>query len=291
MSSQKNLVIDIINKTADYLKTKGIENARLNAELLVGFVLNLDRVQLYLNFEKPLHQSEIDKLKPLLKRRATHEPLQYILGKTEFYSLNFKINHHTLIPRPETELLVDVTLDICNNDFSNQDRIDILDVGTGSGNIATALTKNKSKIWMSAIDIDSEALKIAQENAVHHGVADRINFILQDIYKKFSDSLQHFDIIVSNPPYVTEQEMVALPLDVKNFEPKIALYGGENGLDFYFCISELVSLLNENGSIVVEIGALQSEQVVNIFSNKNLFRFIEVVKDLNGKNRIVLAKK
>jgi release factor glutamine methyltransferase len=291
MSSQKNLVIDIINKTADYLKNKGIENSRLNAELLVGFVLNLDRVQLYLNFEKPLHQSEIDKLKPLLKRRATHEPLQYILGKTEFYSLNFKINQHTLIPRPETELLVDVTLDICNNDFSNQDRIDILDVGTGSGNIATALTKNKSKIWMSAIDIDSEALKIAQENAGHHGVADRINFILQDIYKKFSDSLKHFDIIVSNPPYVTEQEMAVLPLDVKNFEPKIALYGGENGLDFYFRISELVSLLTENGCIVVEIGALQSEQVVNIFSNTNLFRFIDVVKDLSGKNRIVLAKK
>jgi release factor glutamine methyltransferase len=291
MSSQKNLVIDIINKTADYLKDKGIENSRLNAELLVGFVLNLDRVQLYLNFEKPLHQSEIDKLKPLLKRRAIHEPLQYILGKTEFYSLDFKINQHTLIPRPETELLVDVTLDICNNDFSNQDRIDIFDIGTGSGNIATALTKNKSNIWMSAIDIDSEALKIAQENAVYHGVADRINFILQDIYKKFSDSPKHFDIIVSNPPYITKQEMTDLPLDVRNFEPNIALEGGEKGLDFYFRIYELASLLKENGCIVVEIGALQSEQVVDIFSNNNLFRFIEVFKDLNGKSRVVLAKK
>jgi len=201
------------------------------------------------------------------------------------------VNQHTLIPRPETELLVDVTLDICNNDFSNQDRIDILDIGTGSGNVATALTKNKNNIWISAIDIDSEALKIAQENAVYHGVANRINFIHQDVHKKFSGNSQGFDIIVSNPPYITKQEMMVLPLDVRNFEPKIALEGGENGLDFYFCIYELASLLKENGCIVVEIGALQSEQVVDIFSNNNLFRFIEVFKDLNEKSRIVLAKK
>lgn len=291
MSSQKHLVIDIINKTADYLKNKGIENARLNAELLVGFVLNLDRVQLYLNFEKQLQQSEIEKLKSLLKRRAAHEPLQYILGETEFYSLKFKVNHHTLIPRPETEVLVDVVLEICRTDFTNHTKIDIIDIGTGSGNIAIALTKNNDKIRMTAIDINSEALKIAQENTIYHGVADRINFIHHDVYKNFPDSDQRFNIIVSNPPYVTKQEMAELPLDVKNFEPKTALDGGKNGLDFYFRFGELVSLLKENGSIVVEIGAFQSQQVVDIFSKNNLLRHIQVFKDLNNKSRVVWAKK
>ena len=290
MSAQKHLVIDIINKTASYLKNKGIENARLNAELLVGSVLNLDRVQLYLNFEKPLQQSEIEKLKPLLKRRAAHEPLQYLLGETEFYSLKFKVNHHTLIPRPETEVLVDVVLEICRTDFTNHAKIDIIDIGTGSGNIAIALTKNNDKIRMTAIDINSEALKIAQENAVYHGVAYRINFIHHDVYNDFPDSDQRFNIIVSNPPYITKQEMAELPLDVKNFEPKTALDGGKNGLDFYFRFGELVSLLKENGSIVVEIGAFQSQQVVDIFSKNNLFENIEVFEDLNNKSRVVLAK-
>ena len=290
MSAQKHLVIDIINKTASYLKNKGIENARLNAELLVGSVLNLDRVQLYLNFEKSLQQTEIEKLKTLLKRRATHEPLQYLLGETEFYSLKFKVNHHTLIPRPETEVLVDVVLEICRTDFTNHAKIDIIDIGTGSGNIAIALTKNNDKIRMTAIDINSEALKIAQENAVYHGVAYRINFIHHDVYNDFPDSDQRFNIIVSNPPYITKQEMAELPLDVKNFEPKTALDGGKNGLDFYFRFGELVSLLKENGSIVVEIGAFQSQQVVDIFSKNNLFENIEVFEDLNNKSRVVLAK-
>jgi len=291
MSVKKHLVIDIINKTSDYLKNKGIGNARLNAELLIGFVLNLDRVQLYLNFEKPLQQSEIEKLKTLLKRRATHEPIQYILGETEFYSLKFKVNHHTLIPRPETELLVDITLDICKNDFHDLNRINILDIGTGSGNIPIALTKNKNRIWMTAIDVDSEALKIAQENARYHDVAERIDFKHQDVYKDLSDGSQQFEIIVSNPPYITKHEMAELPLDVKNFEPKTALYGGENGLDFYFRICELVSLLKENGCIIVEIGAFQSEQVVDIFSKDNIFRHIKVSKDLNKNSRVVLAKR
>ena len=123
MSTKAYQVIDIIYKTTDYLKKKGIEKARLNAELLIGFVLKLDRVQLYLNFENPFLPAEIEKLKTLLIRRAAHEPIQYILGETEFYSLKFKLNHFTLIPRPETEVLVEKTLEICNKDFENTQKI------------------------------------------------------------------------------------------------------------------------------------------------------------------------
>jgi len=238
-----------------------------------------------------LQQSEIEKLKTLLKRRANHEPLQHILGETEFYSLKLKVNHHTLIPRPETELLIDITLNICKNDFSDLDTIDIFDIGAGSGNIPIALTKNDKRIRSTSIDIDSEALKVAKQNAYDHGVNERIEFFLFDVYKNFTNSSKRFHIIVSNPPYISKKEMAELPLDVKNFEPKAALFGGENGLDFYFRICEAASLLKENGCVVVEIGASQSEQVVDIFSRNKLFRQVEVFKDLNGKSRVVLAKK
>ena len=259
--------------------------------MLVGFVLHLNRIQLYLNFEKPLLPTELEKWRELLKKRVTHEPLQYIIGEVEFYSLKFKVNKHTLIPRPETELLVDVALDICRTDYKKKDKIDILDIGTGSGNIATALTKNNDRIWVTAIDIYSAALEIAKENAKSHGVSERITFLLQDIYKNFADDFLTFDLIVSNPPYITKQEKAALPAEVKNFEPVAALYGGEDGLKYYFRIIELVPLLKEDGRIAVEIGAFQAEQIVNIFSSNNKFRHIEVFKDLNKKDRVILALK
>jgi len=292
MSAKAYQVIDIIHKTTDYLKKKGIENARLNAELLIGFVLKLDRVQLYLNFEKLFLPAEIEKLKIFLRRRAAHEPIQYILGETEFYSLKFKVNHFTLIPRPETELLVEKTLEICNKDFENNQTINILDIGTGSGNIATALVKNNINIFVTAIDINSAALELAEENAKLHRVADRISFLHQNIFKNFPKEFLHFDLIVSNPPYVKKQELAQLPPEVKDFEPLVALDGGENGLKYYFRICELAPLLLKNrAGIVIEIGAFQSKQVVDIFYNCKLFQHVEVINDLNGISRVILAKK
>lgn len=291
MSAKAYQVIDIIHKTTDYLKKKGIENARLNAELLIGFVLKLDRVQVYLNFEKLFLPAEIEKLKILLRRRAAHEPIQYILGETEFYSLKFKVNHFTLIPRPETELLVEKTLGICNKNFINTQRIDILDIGTGSGNIATALTKNNNKIYVTAVDLNPGTLEIAEENAKIHNVSERINFYCQDIFKNFPKDFPQFDLIVSNPPYVTKQELKQLQCEVKDFEPLVALDGGEDGLKYYFRICELAPLLlKDRAGIIFEIGAFQSKQVVDIFYNCKLFQHVEVINDLNGISRVVFAK-
>ena len=285
-------LIEILQMCTDYLSKKGVENARLNAELLIGHVLHLNRVQLYLNFEKPVTAEELEQVRNLLKRRANHEPIQYILEETEFYSLKLKLNRHTLIPRPETEILIDAVLDQCKNFDPTPETIQILDIGTGSGNIAIALAKNLASAQITAIDIQDEALAIARQNAEYHQVQDRINFIHQDIFDLKLSFLEKFDVIVSNPPYISSEEFDGLQVEVKNYEPYIALDGGHDGLAFYHRLTDLApSLLAQEGFIALEIGANQAEKIKNIFANSTIFRYLEIINDLNKLPRVLLAKR
>ena len=291
MVNKKYQLIEIINKTTAYLKNKGFEKPRLEAELLVAHVLNLNRVQLYLSFEKLLQRHEIERIRTLLQRRIKHEPLQYILGETEFYSLKFKVNRTALIPRPETEILIETVIDNCNNYSANCKLINILDIGTGCGNIAITLAKNLKHCQVKSIDINSDTIKLAQENAEFHQMTNKIDFICQDIFKKLPDKFQQFDVIVSNPPYISSQMLTELPLEVKNYEPYVALNGGGNGFKFYFRIVEISKkILASNGFVAVEIGAYQGKDVFKIFSETGFFRKIEIIKDLNKRNRVVLAR-
>jgi len=285
-------LIEILQMCTDYLSKKGVENARLNAELLIGHVLHLNRVQLYLNFEKPVTAEELEQVRNLLKRRANHEPIQYILEATEFYSLKLKLNRHTLIPRPETEILIDTALDHCTKFGMEKETIQILDIGTGSGNIAIALAKNIERVHVTAIDIQDEALIIAKQNADFHKVCQKINFIKQDIFSNAKALVGMYHVIVSNPPYISNEEFEHLPQDVKNYEPYIALNGGPDGINFYSRLVEIAeSLLSPIGFVAVEIGALQVEKVRNIFSQKRIFQHIDAIKDLNGIERVVIARR
>ncbi|MCI0495785.1 peptide chain release factor N(5)-glutamine methyltransferase [candidate division KSB1 bacterium] len=285
-------LIEILQMCTDYLTKKGIENARLNAELLVGHVLNLSRVQLYLNFEKPVTAEELDQIRNLLKRRSNHEPIQYILEATEFYSLKIKLNRHTLIPRPETEILIDTVLDHCKKFATRKETLQILDIGTGSGNIAIALAKNLASSRITAIDIQSEAVKIAEQNAEYHQLRDMISFIQQDIFDNTLSFPEKFDVIVSNPPYVSREEFDNLQDEVKNFEPYIALYGGPDGLVFYHRLTNLAPThLAQDGFIAVEFGANQSDQIKKIFANSAFFQYIEIITDLNKLPRVLLARR
>ncbi len=290
MNSTSYSVLDVIKKSADYLKKKEIENARLNAELLIGCALNLNRVQLYLNFERIVKPAELDKLKALLIRRASREPIQYLIGETEFYSLKFKVNQSTLIPRPETEILVEAALKIGESKFAQKEKIDVLDIGTGSGNIAIALAINNPKIQVTALDRELDALEIARQNAENHGVAERITFWRKDVFEIFPDEFSQLDMIVSNPPYISKTEMEKLPQEIINFEPRVALAGGEDGLKFFYRISELIYLVKENGVVMVEIGATQAEQVRDIFLQKKMFSRIQIFKDLNKLDRVIVAE-
>ncbi len=292
MPSKTLQVIEIIQLMSKYLEDKGIENARLNAELLSGHVLNLDRVQLYLNFEKPVEKDEADQLRELLKRRANHEPVQYILGETEFYSLKFKVNKHTLIPRPETEILIDAILKIHETDFQHKKKTNILDIGAGCGNIPVTLTKNLATVYVTSIDINSDALKTAQKNAEVHGVADRIQFLHQDVFEDNMNSFPQFDLIVANPPYIAEDEFNNLPEEIKKYESHTALFGGKDGLKFYHRIVELAkNKLADQGYMTVEIGAAQGKKVQNLFQAKEIFESVHIEKDYNQRDRVVIAKK
>ncbi|MBN2413819.1 peptide chain release factor N(5)-glutamine methyltransferase [candidate division KSB1 bacterium] len=281
-------ILELLNWTTNYLTEKGFENSRLNAEILLAHVLNFNRVHLYLNFDRPLDVNELAGFKALLKKRLNHEPIQYITGETEFMSLPFKVAPGVLIPRPETEMLVEKTMEYCNSMSSEIKSTEILDVGTGSGNIAVSLAKNISNCRIYAVDISDAALQIAKENARLNQVEKKIEFnqlnaldSWPEEYKKF------FDVIVANPPYISQSEYSRLPLEIKNFEPKKSLLAGKDGLDFYRQFTHiLLYLLNDKGKVFFEIGEQQATLLMELYSKAG-FKNINIHKDLAGKDRLL----
>ncbi len=289
--AQKYTVLELIRLMSQFLADKGIENPRLNAELLAGKVLNLDRVQLYLNFERPVSPDELSELREMLRRRANHEPLQYLLGETEFYSLNFKTSPKTLIPRPETEILVDFIVKNYQTFFPEIEKIHILDIGTGSGNIAIALAKNIPAAKVLAVDVNAETLKIAQENAEKNEVAAQIEFLEHDIFSSLPEKFSQCHIVAANLPYISEAEMETLPREVVQFEPRIALYGGVDGTDYFRKLNEVLDkILLPGGVVVLEIGASQKDRVREIFSKNERTMRSEIIEDYNQLPRVFWAQ-
>ena len=231
---QKSWTIkELLLVTADYLKKKDIDSPRLTSEILLAHQLDIDRVTLYLNFDQPLTEKELSGYRTLIKRRIKHEPLQYITGTQEFWSLDFVVNSQVLIPRPETELLVELAIERLKAlpDLGNH-LPNIVDLGTGCGAIAISLAKEigKTKIW--ATDISLAAIDIARINAEKHGVSEKIEYTQGDLWQPLEGKGATFDLIVSNPPYVSSEEYEDLPPEVRSYEPRLALDGGEGG--FYF---------------------------------------------------------
>lgn len=279
-------VLELLNVTADYLLKKGFEDARLNGERMLGHTLGLSRIELYTNFDRPLVPEELAVFKSLLKRRLTREPLQYILGETEFYSLAIRVTPDVLIPRPETELLVDKVSECCAQLFADREEIHVLDVGAGSGCIAVALAKNVSRIVMTAVDISHEALAVARGNALVHEA--EIRFKELDALKPWpTEYLSAFDIVVSNPPYVSFPEYQSLQPEIREFEPKVSLLGGNDGLDFYKKFANIcATLLKPLGYVFFEIGERQAVSVKNIYADAGFTSF-QVFDDLAGRNRVL----
>ncbi|NIA28289.1 MAG: peptide chain release factor N(5)-glutamine methyltransferase [Actinobacteria bacterium] len=285
-------LIGLLNWTADYLDQKGFENSRLEAERLLAHSLHIQRIDLYVNFERPLIPDELAQFKSLLKRRLDHEPLQYIIGETEFFSLPIKVAPGVLIPRPETEVLVENALQIIKENFSQGKEINVLDVGTGSGNIAIAIAKNAVYARLTAVDISADALKIARQNAELNNVADKINFLQHDALGDWPlHFTNYFDLILSNPPYISDAEFENLPQEIREFEPRQALLGGKDGVDFYnnFC-QILLKLLCTEGNALFEIGETMRDVLLKNFLNCG-FSNMEMIQDLSGKNRVLKMQK
>lgn len=279
-------VLEAVKLSADYLQKKGIESPRLNAELLLAHLLNCKRLDLYLLFDSPLKENEVALYRELLKKRGSFVPLQYIIGNVEFYGLEFNVDSSVLIPRPETELLVEAIIE--ENKNTN---LKILDIGTGSGIIAITLAKSMDQPELFAIDISEAALENAKKNAIKNCVADRIKFLQLDVRNDLSLLKESFDIIVSNPPYISKDEFPKLQTELRVFEPSIALTDYADGLSFFRIISEkAIRLLKNNGKLYFEIGKDQSDSVKKILE-ENGFVNIRIKKDYQEIERVISGEK
>ena len=296
-------ILDVINKTTPFFEKQGIESPRLTIELLLAHLLKKRRLDLYLEFERELDDPTLQRLREMVKRRAAGEPLQYITGETEFCGLKLMVDKRVLIPRPETELLVETAVERLKGKHSqagtpappsklvtnHHSPITLIDVGTGSGCIAVALATKlpQSEIW--ATDVSEEALEVARANATLHKVEKNVRFLKGDLLEALPNSLRA-DAIVSNPPYIADGEVVKLPKEVRDFEPVRALAAGEDGLKV---IRRLVMnakrFLSPSGFVALEIGAGQRAAVAELFGNED-YVVSEVVKDLQGHERVIVAQ-
>lgn len=274
-------VLKILQWTTDYFAEKGIASPRLEAELLLAATLAMDRVGLYVNFERPLEAGELSDYRAKVRRRAGREPGQYILGETEFWSLPFKVNPAVLIPRADTEVLIEEAVKRIASPAH------ILDVGTGSGAIAIALAHEVPEVRVTALDCSLDALKVAGENAEFNKVAERVNCIAGDLKKLPAGP---FDMVVSNPPYIPSRDWEVLMPEVREHEPRLALDGGVDGLEAYRQIAvQAARIITPGGWLLVEVGINQAADVSALFTAAGLS---EVGKrdDYAGITRVVMGK-
>ena len=267
-------ILNAVELSSEYLLKKGVDDSRINAEILLAHILNCKRMDLYLKFDQPLKGEEVDEYRKLIKRRGLREPLQYIIGKVEFYGLEFIVNENVLIPRPETELLVE---EIITRSDKNEE-LKILDVGTGSGNIAIVLSKNLPNANIVSIDISPHTIKIAEQNAILNNINGKLIFQNVDVLDFKVPTDQKFDIIVSNPPYISINDYSSLEKELLEHEPKIALTDNNDGYSFYESISALSkNWLTDGGKLYFELGINQVERVKESMLN-NGFENIVILK-------------
>ena len=273
-------IIEIIKWGEEYFKIKGFENPKQEIEWLLCDLLQLKRIDLYLKFEDIINKSKLKKLKSWIKRRIEREPLQYITGKVEFYGLKFISTPQALIPRPETERLVDITL----NSLKKIPEPKILEIGTGSGCVSIAVSNKKPRANILSLDISKNALELAEINAKSNNCKN-INFLEMDFLSEIPDD--KFDILISNPPYISQKEIKNIMPEVKNYEPRIALTDFEEGLNFYYRIAKVGRTLIPNGIIILEVGLGKHPQKVFSLFKEAGFDQLELIKDYNNNERIL----
>jgi len=298
-------VLEAIQKSADFLGKKGVESSRLNAELLLAHLLKMPRMKLYLNFERVLAAAETDGLRELVKRRGAREPLQHITGSTSFCGCEITVSRQALVPRPETEMLAELGWQFlterrapprleANGQHPHAETVlgapTALDFGTGTGCIAIALAVKCPGAQITALDVSAEALALARQNAESNKVTERIEFLEGDGLAALAGKTG-FDLIVSNPPYIASAEIETLEPEVRDFDPRAALDGGADGLEFYRRLArEAAACLKPDGKIMVEFGDGQAEAIKKIFEGEKWI--VEAVQeDYSHRARILVARR
>ncbi len=273
-----------LNWSQTQLSQAGVASPRLDAEILLAHSLNLSRTELWTQSQRVLNESEKKLARGNVERRKKREPVSLIVGCQEFWSLDFVVDENVLTPRPETELLVETALKCISPSFK------ILDLGTGSGILPIVMAKEVSGCKITALEIDPKALNVAKENAARHEVANRIKFVCADFKK--ANWLGPYHMILSNPPYIKSRDIQRIMPEVQGYEPRRALDGGVEGLDFYRAIIPMaMNQLEENGFLILEIGHTQTEEVIALFDNFPCYRNVEVVQDYSGYDRVIKTQK
>jgi release factor glutamine methyltransferase len=284
MAQEQWTVQRIIRWTAEYFQGKGLDNPRLEAEVLLAHLLGIDRMGLYLNYDRPLKEEERTAYREMIRRRMAGEPIAYIVGFKEFWSLSFAVSPECLIPRPETEHLVEEAVRIGKG---LEPPVRILEIGQGCGAVAIAVAKELDQAEIVATDISAGACSLAQENAERHGVKGRITFVLGDL---FPVGERPFGLICSNPPYVPTAEVLQLAPEVRDYEPLTALDGGEDGLRFFCRIAQgAPAFLVAGGWLLLEMGQGQAPQVAKILQEQG-FMQIDLISDHAGVKRVIRAQ-
>jgi len=281
----------LLNWTTEYLTNKGVDSPRLSAELLLSHALGIKRIELYTQFDKQVPQQQLDKLHEMVKRAGLHEPVAYLTGKTEFYSLELDITADCLIPRPETELLVQRAIEFLRTRSGIQY---VCDLCTGSGCIAAAIAKNFPDARVTATDISAAALEVAARNVEKHRLKEHIQLLCGDLFEPVIQQLDvnQFDLIVCNPPYVSAAEYEILDKNVKEYEPESALLAGADGLDVYRRIIKKVDeFLKPGAALMLEIGYAQGPAVRELLEQTGAFVEIKIEKDPQDNDRVVTALK
>ena len=276
---------EIKERTEAFFLSKGVANARLDADTLIAYSLGIKRLELYLDLDRPLTETQLVALRPLVKRRADREPLQYIVGTVDFCDMELKVDRRALIPRYETEELVELV-----NEALSEEPNTVLDLGTGSGALALALAKKYPKASVDAVDVSVEALSLAKENAVALGLDARVTFHEGSWFSPLGLGEQRYDLIVSNPPYLTEEEMTTAEPEVVSHEPHSALVSGADGLDdLRLIFKDAASRMKLGGLLALETGIAQTEALDALAAAAGLQG--ECMKDLSGRPRFYFARK
>jgi release factor glutamine methyltransferase len=283
-------VLEVIQRSAEFLSKKGVESPRLQVELLLAHLLQMPRMKLYLNFERLLTEPELEKLRDFVKRRANREPLQHIIGSTNFCGLDFLVNKSVSIPRPETEILAERAWNFLQQRAKEKARPVALDFGTGSGCLAVMLAKKCPAAKIHALDISSDALDVARENAMRHKAAEQIEFHQGNGFAALPAKIE-FDLIVANPPYIASNEISTLEPEVRDHDPRLALDGGADGLEFYRLLAkESRNWLAADGYLMSEFGEGQAELIRKIFEEQKWI--VEAIEhDYTQRLRFLIARR
>jgi len=283
-------ILKTLQWTTSFFTSHHIDSPRLTAEILLAHVLKIQRIDLYLRFDQPLTFEELGAFKALIKRRVGREPVAYITGSREFWGLDFAVTRDVLIPRPETEFLVEESLKWLPVD-SSAGRFQVLDVGTGSGAVIIALAVHRPGHGYFASDISKNAIGVAVRNAVRHHVGDRVHFFVGNLLDAVNPHGPGFDLIVSNPPYVAADVIAGLAPEVSRFEPMAALDGGVAGLDIIRAIiCQAPRYLKKQGTLMLEIGFDQKEGVEQIVAETGVYADLRFVRDYGGHHRVAVVR-